>query len=93
MVYGFMADMSNELEFSIRDVAEKEPRTYKKGSKYDKLLNTFLSGNHKLSELTVSDIEDASYLRLQISKRIQKKNLSIKASVTNGKVYLERITS
>ena len=81
--------MSNELEFSIRDVTEKEPRTFKKGSKYDKLLNAFLDG-HSLAELSVSDIEDASYLRLQITKRIQKKGLPIKASVGNGKVYLER---
>lgn len=83
--------MSNELEFEIRDVDEKEARTYKKGSKYDKMLDVFVSGKHKLSILTVPAFDDASYLRLQIAKRIQKRKLGIKASVHNGKVYLETV--
>lgn len=82
-----------ELEFKINEVSQKEPRTYKKGSKYDKMLDAFESGKHKLSELIVPKFEDGSYLRLQITKRIQKRKLGIKASVANGKVYLERIAS
>lgn len=83
--------MSNELEFKFKEVSERESRTYKKGSKYDKLLDAFISANHKLAELTVSSKDDASYLRLQITKRIQKRKLNIEASVTNGKVYLEKV--
>lgn len=87
-----MSKEVKELDFKINEVKEKEPRTYKKGSKYDKMLDAFVSGKHKLSELVVPAFDDASYLRLQISKRIQKRNLDIKASVANGKVYLEKVT-
>lgn len=80
----------SELSFNLEPVSEKPSRKYRKGSKYDPLLDAFLSGTNSLVAVTVPD-KDANYLRTQLNKRIEARNLpDIKVSVVNNICYLEK---
>jgi isocitrate dehydrogenase kinase/phosphatase len=80
----------SELSFNLQPVSEKPSRKYRKGSKYDPLLDAFLSGTNSLVAVTVPD-KDANYLRTQLNKRIEARNLpDIKVSVVNNICYLEK---
>ena len=69
---------------------EKKPsRRYHKGSKYEPILDAFLEGNHKLVTVEVAGRE-ANYVRTQLKKRIDARDLKIDVSVVNNKVYLEK---
>ena len=77
--------------FSLTKVTSKPTRKYRKGSKYDPLLEAFLKESHTLVEVTVQD-KTANYMRTQLAKRIDanKKFSKIEASVVNDKLYLEK---
>ena len=80
----------NEVKFNLKPVEEKPSRRYRKESKYDPILDTFMEGNDDLVEVNVSG-KDANYLRTQLTKRIDAKNLKkIKVSVVNNICYLEK---
>ena len=64
-------------------------RKYRKGSKYDPILDAFLEGNHKLVNVEVPG-RDGNYVRTQLKKRIDARDLKIDVSVVNNKVYLEK---
>ena len=88
--------MSNDVEktdmpFSFSEVKSKPKRKYRKGSKYDPILDSFLSSDHKLVKVEV-DGKDANYIRTQLNKRIEatKKYAKIKISVINNIAYLEK---
>jgi len=80
-----------EVKFVLKPVEEKPSRRYRKGSKYDPIIDAFMEGEEDLVEVNVSG-KDANYLRTQLNKRIEARNLkNIKVSVVNNVCYLEKI--
>ena len=79
-----------DVKFDLKPIEEKPRSKYRKGSKYDAVLDEFLEGASKLVEVSV-DGKEANYLRLQLSKRIEARKIGgVKVSVVNGVVYLEK---
>jgi hypothetical protein len=79
----------SDIEFALKPVEEKPTRRYRKGSKYDPILDEFIEGDHNLVEVAVEG-KDGNYLRTQLNKRIEARGLDLKTSVVNGVLYLER---
>ncbi len=80
----------SDISFKLEPVSEKPTRKYRKGSKYDPVLDAFISGTDNLVAVTVPD-KDANYLRTQLNKRIDARKLSgVKVSVVNNVCYLEK---
>ena len=80
----------SDISFNLQPVSEKPTRKYRKGSKYDPILDAFNSGTNNLVAVTVPG-KDANYLRTQLNKRIDARNLSgVKVSVVNNVCYLEK---
>lgn len=81
----------NAIEFTLNPVEEKPDRRYRKGSKYDPILDKFLEGKDSLVEVTVGD-KQATYLSTQLNKRIESRELkNVKTSTVNNVLYLERV--
>ena len=80
--------MSN-VKFDLSPIDAKPKREYRKGSKYDPILEAFLESDHSLMELFVEGL-DGNYLRTQLKKRIDYKGLKVDVSVVNGRVFLEK---
>ncbi|MBD3206599.1 hypothetical protein GF319_09700 [Candidatus Bathyarchaeota archaeon] len=81
----------SEIEFELKPVGEKPSRSYRKGSKYDPILDEFLEGDEDLVMVKVEE-KEANYLRTQLKKRIDVRELeNVETSVANGKTYLEKI--
>ena len=81
----------SEVKFDLKPVVEKPSRRYRKGSKYDPIFERFMKGTAKLVEVSMEG-KDANYLRTQLNKRIEAKNLkTIKVSVVNNVCYLEKV--
>jgi len=78
-----------EVSFNLTPVAEKPSRRYRKGSKYDPILDAFMSGTDSLVAVEIAG-KDANYIRTQLNKRIDAKNLRVKVSVVNNITYLEK---
>jgi len=81
-----------EVKFSLKPVKSKPARRYKKGSKYDPIIDKFLEEESKLVKVEIEG-KDANYLRTQLNKRIEARELKdmAKTSVVNGVLYLEKI--
>lgn len=81
----------SDVSFDLSPVKEKPSRKYRKGSKYDPIIDRFLEGEHNLVTVEVSG-KDANYLRTQLKKRIDAKGLEnqINVSVVNNQAYLEK---
>ena len=78
------------ISFNLQPIEEKPSRRYRKGSKYDPILDAFIGGNANLVQVTVEG-KDANYLRTQLNKRIEARVLSnVKVSVVNNVAYLEK---
>jgi len=81
----------SEVEFNLKPIEEKPTRRYRKGSKYDPILNRFMERAVNLVEVSMEG-RDANYLRTQLNKRIEARNLrNVKVSVVNNVCYLEKI--
>ncbi len=78
-----------EVSFNLTPVAEKPSRRYRKGSKYDPILDAFMAGTDALVSVEIAG-KDANYIRIQLNKRIDAKNLRVKVSVVNNITYLEK---
>jgi len=78
-----------EVSFNLTPVAEKPSRRYRKGSKYDPILDAFMAGTDALVAVEIPG-KDANYIRTQLNKRIDAKNLRVKVSVVNNTTYLEK---
>ena len=78
-----------EVSFNLTPVAEKPSRRYRKGSKYDPILDAFMEGEAGLVEVSLAG-KEANYLRTQLNKRVDARNLKIKVSVVNNIAYLEK---
>ena len=80
----------SELRFNLKPVEEKPSRRYRKGSKYDPVLDRFMDRAAKLVEVSMEG-KDANYLRTQLNKRIDARNIrNVKVSVVNDVCYLEK---
>lgn len=73
-------------------IFDLKPERTKKGSKYEPIIEEFLSGSHSLVRVDAED-KDANNLRGYSTKIIESRGLEgvVKASVVNGRLYLERI--
>jgi hypothetical protein len=81
----------SEIKFDLKPVSKKPSRRYRKGSKYDPIIDYFLDSEHNLVEVDVPE-KDANYLRTQLKKRIDARDLDgkIEVSVVNNIAYLEK---
>jgi hypothetical protein len=78
------------VKFDMKPITEKPTRRYRKGSKYDPILDSFIEGEANLSEVSIEG-KEANYIRIQLSKRIEARALEyVKVSVINNVVYLEK---
>jgi hypothetical protein len=79
-----------EVKFDLKPIEEKPSRKYHKGSKYDPVLERFMERAARLVEVSIEG-KYANYLRTQLNKRIEARNLrNIKVSVVNNVCYLEK---
>ncbi len=81
----------SDIPFKLVDVEKKPSRKYRKGSKYDPIIDKFLNGKSGLVKVEVTG-KDANYLRTQLKKRIDARDLNskIEVSVVNNVAYLEK---
>jgi len=80
----------SDISFVLKPVDEKPSRKYRKGSKYDPVLDAFIEGTDNLVAVNVSG-KDANYLRTQLNKRIEARRIvNVKVSVVNNVCYLEK---
>ena len=80
----------DEVRFDLKPIEEKPSRRYRKGSKYDPILDAFMAGGNNLVAVNVPG-KEANYLRTQLNKRMEARRLSnIKVSVVNNMCYLEK---
>jgi hypothetical protein len=78
-----------QVDYTLSPVDNKPNRRYRKGSKYDPIINAFIEQKRTLVEIVVKD-KNANYVRTQLKKRIDARSLKIDISVVNNKVYLEK---
>ena len=81
----------SEIKFVLSPVEKKPTRKYRKGSKYDPIIDKFMSAKYELVKIEVAD-KDANYLRTQLKKRIDARDMNgkIEVSVVNNVTYLEK---
>ena len=79
----------SEIKFYMKPVKKKPSRRFRKGSKYDPILDAFMAGEDKLVKVAVEG-KDGNYLRTQLNKRIEAKGLKVKTSAVNNVLYLEK---
>ena len=80
-----------EIGFNLTPVDEKPSRRYRKGSKYDPIIDAFVEGTDTLV-MVAAENKDANYLRTQLNKRIEARKLKgVKVSVVNNSAYLEKV--
>ena len=80
----------SDKSFTLQPVSEKPSRKYRKGSKYNPILDAFLEAENNLVVVRV-EIKDFTYLRTQLAKRIDSGNIeTVKVSVVNNVCYIEK---
>jgi hypothetical protein len=81
-----------EMRFELKPVDERPKRGFKRGSKYDPIIDRFLMENHDLVKVEVKD-KDAGYIRYYLNRLIISRGMNdrVKASVMDGGLYLEKI--
>lgn len=79
----------SKVKFEMRPVEKKRPKTYKKGSVYDPILDQFLESGEELVEISVEG-KKPGYVITQLARRIETRELDIIASRGGGFVYLEK---
>ncbi len=82
----------SDISFNLEEVVEKPDRKYRKGSKYDKVLDSFLDSNAALARVDVTG-RNGNYIRTQLKRRIDYLDYTgkITVSVVNSTAYLEKI--
>ena len=81
----------SKIVFEMKEVEKKREGKFNKSSIYDPILDQFLSSGHELVEISI-EVKSANYLRHQLNKRIEKRQLDILASAGGGFAYLEKKT-
>ena len=79
------------IAFDLTPVDVKPSRKFKKGSKYDPIIDEFIKIEENLATVEVEG-KECNYLRSQLKKRIDARSLEdkIRVSVVYNKVYLEK---
>ena len=86
-----MSEKTPKPEFNLKPVKEKPVRQFKKGSKYDYIIDAFIEQKNPLVEVGVPN-KDANYVRNALNKRIEVRRIkNLKVSTVNDKCYLEII--
>lgn len=86
----FGVKMIMPIDYEFTPVNAKPARKYRKGSKYDAILEAFKATSRKLVKLEVAG-KDGNYIRTRLSKLLTHEEYAgIKASVINGECYLEK---
>lgn len=82
----------NSIKFNLKAVKKKPSRRYKKGSKYDTILDSFIEGKDDIASVGVEG-RTANYMRTQLTKRADVLGLTktLKISVVNDVCYLEKL--
>ena len=81
----------DNMKFELKPLEKKPSRRYRKGGKYDPIMDSFIEGTNNLVEVTVEG-KDANYLRTQLNKRIEARGIKkVKTSVVNNVLYLEKL--
>ncbi len=82
----------SDMGFKLVDIEKKPSRKYRKGSKYDPIIDKFLDGKSGLVKVEFTG-KDANYLRTQLKKRIDARDMKskIEVSVVNNVAYLEKM--
>ena len=81
----------SHVSFNLQPVTEKPSRKYRKGSKYNPILDAFISGTDDLVTVNVPG-KEGNYLRIQLNKRIDARDIrNVKVSVINNVCYLEKV--
>lgn len=79
-----------EVKYSLSHVSKKPSRRYRKGSKYDPVIDAFMKGEDKLVNVKIEK-KDANYIRTQLKKRIDARELKkVEVSVVNNVCFLEK---
>ena len=83
--------MTND-DFKLVEVHEKPSRRYRKGSKYDPIVDKFMNGKANLAKVEIEG-KEANYVRTQLKKRIDARGLNdkLEVSVVNNVTYLEKL--
>ena len=81
-----------ELKYTLKPVESKPRRRYRRGSKYDPIIDAFLESDKDIVEVEVKG-KNPNYVRIQLNKRIEARGLGdkVKTSVINNVLYLERV--
>lgn len=80
----------SDVKYKLIPVEKKPTRNYRKGSKYDPIIDDFIKINNNLVKVEFAD-KNANYLRTQLKKRIGARALkNIDVSVVNNVAYLEK---
>jgi len=81
-----------ELRYTLKPVESKPRRRYRRGSKYDPIIDAFLESGKDVVEVEVEG-KNPNYVRMQLNKRIELRGLGdkVRTSVINNVLYLERI--
>ncbi len=81
----------SEVSFKLEEVKEKPRRTYRKGSKYDPIIDRFLEGKSKLVKVEVLG-KNTYYVLTQLKKRIEARGCGnkVEVSLINKTIYLEK---
>ena len=79
------------VNFDLSPVEKKPSRKYRKGSKYDPIIDAFLESENNLVTVEAEG-KEANYLRTQLKKRIDARDLQdkVEVSVVNKLAYLEK---
>jgi hypothetical protein len=74
-----------EMRFELKPVDERPKRRFKRGSKYDPIIDQFLMEDHDLVRVEVKD-KDVGYMRINLNRLIISRGMKdrVKASVVDG---------
>ena len=83
----------SEMKYSLEPETSKPDRRYRKGSKFDPILESFKDSSYTLVKVEVEG-KDANYIRTQLKKRLDAQNIkNVVVSVVNDICYLEKVDS
>lgn len=82
----------SEIKFELKPRKRKPKRKYRKGSKYNPILDQFMESEHTIVKVEVENRNGTS-IRTQLIKLIEARGLKdrVKASVVDGALYLEKV--
>ena len=80
------------IKFDLKPVDEKPVRRRRSRSKYDPLIDKFMSEEHDLVRVDVEN-RKANYLRIYLGKVIKSRGLEdqLITSVVGGELFLEKV--